>query len=124
MKYLMTYEKHKTDGDYYWYIPYTDKELIFLTVKKIPVQEYVQDSIIMNIKKILSRYKTIDHGIYIGIQTNVQQTHVMGKTWMFFDCNLIDEVESGKKFLEKQGYQYKGDIKLDDWQIASNQYNI
>ena len=97
-----------------WFIPYNNKNLIKLALNKIQI---ITPTIIEEVLKELS-FHTNYSGFSIVIPGYFQNDYSMSIYKNFKDF------EKNKKEDENGLCEYKGMVKLEDWEINADKYNL
>jgi len=127
MKYIETYEKYFPDlydGEFY-YIPYNKLNLIFIAIDKINTTEENKSIIKRGIQQVnVDQIKKII-GVFVGFTDNINALYT--KEQDFYIC--MDENDKQEGFQDYTNdknikYKYKGEIKLEGYEIAANKYNL
>jgi len=111
MKYIKTYE-NKNSGVFY-YIPYTN-ELFEIAINKLPTSEEIKKKIIKEID-----YRKFNIGIYISIPGVYSCT-----TFSYYKVSDRNDKIKAEELYLSYDFTFKGEIKLEDWDITAYKYNL
>jgi len=128
MKHIKTYNiitEKQGAQNFFYYIPYTDEALVLLAIEKIDMAKELKQKMISTESQrtfgFLPRLcdpTSKNIGIFICIG-------YIASGYQYFICKNDADKEYGYKILsENLKYVYKGEIKLEDWEIAANKYNL
>ena len=122
--YIKTHESYsiETDKGYFYFIPYDNTDLILLAIDKIDTSQE-------NKEIIKNKLKSIDYskllGVYVGFTENVNATYT--KEEDYYTCYGKHDIEDGyREYINdpNTNYEYRGEIKLEPYEIDSFKYNI
>ena len=117
MKYIKTYEK--IDSNIYYFIPYVDKALIIMAIKKLKTTDRTKDKILnagffSEIKK--DTFIRDGIGLFIRIKSNGD--------FSYWPCDKNNTKTKAIDHYNSSGFVYGGKVELEDWEIAANKYNL
>jgi hypothetical protein len=116
MKYIKTYE-NKNRGVFY-YIPYTN-ELFEIAINKLPISEEIKKVIIKVIISDWLGMRKFDIGIYISMPGVYSCT-----TFSYYKVSDREDKIKAEELYLKHDFTFKGEIKLEDWEITAYKYNL
>ena len=100
---------------FFYYIPYTDKTLFELAVNKISIRDKLKTQIIEDSNNFIMLGRI---GFFISIFSHTYYT--------YYSVDDSEELEIGYSHYIRnyKNIIYKGEIKLEDYEIAANKYNL
>jgi hypothetical protein len=117
MKYIKIYEDMKTPFSYFYYISYIDKTLFKLAINKMPIENKLKIEIIKDSKTFINKY-------HIGVFICTPDYYIYETSYTYYTVSNSKDFKNGYDLYIKNDAIYKGEIKLEDYEIAAIKYNL
>jgi hypothetical protein len=121
MKHLKIYEYYTTQEEsVYWRINTKSLEHILLSLKKIGLtpEDEIYDNIVNTFKD--ENFREIDDEFfYIGRGLDEYNTD-----YWYWSYNINNFKNQSSSRIKNQKFEFKGLIKIEDWELAADKYNL
>jgi len=119
------FEEAKIEGIYY-FIPYIDESLVALAIEKINTSKKIKDLIFRDSASFWENINSDNAQNYgVGCFITIKNSDIQPFT--YWVCSLANTKEKAFLHFERDrevNWVYGGEIRLEDWEISANKYNL